>query len=328
MSFLYSILTFPSLISITRKHYKKGGNINTNKKGTYKKNMNCHPRILKKYRKKSDIKTCFTNEALLQIRDAYNKKHPTASKEELIASENPTEIWKSLQNKMQCNTDDCFLKELQNNIVRQELENRYFSPKQPNKWKTNPNEWLSNYDLENVMKQYEEAYPEYKFIGPTFIDYNKRIHGKCVSEELCAFELTKFMNLGKKKIGVIFNLDRHDQDGSHWVSLYIDIDAKFVFYFDSVGTRIPANIKRLADEIMKQGGKEMCFYQNHPKAHQRGGTECGVYSLFFLVTMLTNRRGGDIDEPEFNNAIEKIQFFKKATLTDQYIEKFRGIYFN
>jgi len=308
----------------TLKNYKKKYAMN-NRNITYKK-MNCHPRILKKYRKKSDIKTCFTNEALLQIRDAYNKKHPIT--EQIITTTNPTEIWKSLQHKMQCNSDDCFLKELQNNIVRQKLENRFFSPKQPNKWKTNPNEWLSNYDLDNVMKQYEEAYPEYKFIGPTFIDFNKRIRGKCVSEELCAFQLSKFMNLDKKKIGVIFNLDRHDQDGSHWVSLYIDIDAKFVFYFDSAGSRIPANIKRLVDEIVKQGGEVMRFYQNYPKIHQRGGTECGVYSLFFLVTMLTNRRGGDIDEPEFKTPIEKIQFFKKANLTDQYIEKFRGIYFN
>ena len=35
------------------------------------------------------------------------------------------------------------------------------------------------------------------------------------------------------KIGVIFNLDKHDQSGSHWVAMFIDLENKFFFYFDS-----------------------------------------------------------------------------------------------
>ena len=32
------------------------------------------------------------------------------------------------------------------------------------------------------------------------------------------------MNNGKHKIGSVFNLDDHDEPGSHWVSLYMELN--------------------------------------------------------------------------------------------------------
>ena len=57
-----------------------------------------------------------------------------------------------------------------------------------------------------------------------------------------------------------------------------------------------------------------------------GNNECGMYSLFFIVTMLTNK----IDEPNkiFNNYKDKIEFFKKERITDSYMNKYRNIFFN
>ena len=54
-------------------------------------------------------------------------------------------------------------------------------------------------------------------------------NGKCVWEELCKFELEKQIEKGKNKIGIIFNLDKHYQSGSHWVSLFIDIEIMIFF---------------------------------------------------------------------------------------------------
>ena len=58
--------------------------------------------------------------------------------------------------------------------------------------------------------------------------------------------------MGKNKIAIVFNLDRHDQPGSHWVSLFIDLECKFIFYFDSAGNPIPEEIKVLKDRLIKE----------------------------------------------------------------------------
>ena len=34
----------------------------------------------------------------------------------------------------------------------------------------------------------------------------------------------------KKKIGIVFNLDKHNQPGSHWVALYTDLKANQVYF--------------------------------------------------------------------------------------------------
>ena len=47
-----------------------------------------------------------------------------------------------------------------------------FAPFHPDEWKQNPSAWLSNHDIFNVLAQYEKAYPEFHFIGPTPIDFD------------------------------------------------------------------------------------------------------------------------------------------------------------
>ena len=77
------------------------------------------------------------------------------------------------------------------------------------------------------MKQYEDAYDCFEFIGPTPIDFDDHMHdGRCVWEELCEFELEKEIREKKKKIGIIFNLDPHYKGGSHWVAMFINIKKK------------------------------------------------------------------------------------------------------
>ena len=70
--------------------------------------------------------------------------------------------------------------------------------------------------------------------------------------------------------------------------------------------------------------KHITFYENYPMQHQYGNTECGVYSLFFIITMLT----GKTDLHQFTDMNDKIGFFKNERIPDKYISKFRKIYFN
>jgi hypothetical protein len=42
--------------------------------------------------------------------------------------------------------------------------------------------------------------------------------------------LKDYIDKNITKIGIIFNLDNHNESGSHWVSLFIDLEDKFVLY--------------------------------------------------------------------------------------------------
>jgi len=279
------------------------------------KKLQCSP----SHKKNKGEFTCFSNDDLYKLRDLWNMRHPDA----IIKTNEPKEIWDSLKKYMGsvCNKESCWLKQ---NFVgdaktRKELEDA-FAPKSPNEWKKNPNEWLSSVDILDVMKQYEKAYKCFDFIGPSPIDYDaKKLYGECVWNELCNFNLKDEIKNGKTKIGVIFNTDPHYLGGSHWVSLFINVKRKKIFYFDSAGDEIPKRIKHFVDDVTEQGKSlkqriDFEFDQNYPVEHQYGNTECGIYGLYFIVHMLEDK----INE----------HYLKTHILKDEYMSKFRKIYFN
>jgi len=250
----------------------------------------------------------------------WNARHPDA----IIDSVNPKEIWDAINLKIGsvCKKESCWLKQnFVNKDEAKKLKEDMFAPVAPSKWKKNPNEWLSSVDILKVMKQYEKAYKCFSFIGPSPIDFDKHtMDGKCVWEELCEFNLQKEINSGKFKFGIIFNLDPHYKSGSHWVSLFINVKKGKIFYFDSVGDKIPDQIMKFVNKVQEQGLKvkpnpiHFHFHQNYPVEHQYKNTECGVYSIFFISHMLEDK----ITE----------HYLKTHILKDEYMEKFRKIYFN
>ena len=273
----------------------------------------CAPKKDKEMQKFS----CYTKTTLLKMRDLWNKRHLDSA----IKSSDPKEIWEQLKNKMAaaCHSEACWLKQqfMENNLD-DELTNFTFAPKSPSAWKTNHNTWLNSTDIEEVMKQYEHAYPCFRFIGPTPIDFDKHTYkNKCVWDDLCHFELSKFIKDGISKIGIIFNTDPHDKSGAHWISLFINLKQKYIFFFDSNGTEIPKQIKVFADRVIEQAKNlniNLTFDENAPKTHQEGNTECGMYSLYLIITLL--------------NDTHPYAFFKKTKITDKAVENLRDRYYN
>jgi hypothetical protein len=278
------------------------------------KKMNCNPNVLNKSINKD---TCYTDNALIQIKNAYNKNHP----ENTIKSKTSLTIFNELKIKLsKCTSEDCWLEQLSSKD-KQYLNQHIFAPDQPNSWKKNPREWLSNIDILNVLKQYEETFSNFKFIGPTSIDFDTVIDNTCVSEDLCKIQLGKFIKARINKIGIIFNLDKHDEGGSHWVSMFINIQEGIVFYFDSAANNIPNEIQTLVNVILKQSKQlnlPMKYYTNLPRQHQQGNSECGMYSLYFIITMLD----------DIQSMKSKINLFKKKNVSDKFVESFRSKYFN
>ena len=294
------------------------------KGGAKPKTMNCNPIV----KGKTPVPgTCLTSDALEKLKLAYNKENPSTK----ILSSNPAQIWTDLKNRMtKCNREDCWLNVIKDPQQREELEKHLFAPHMPKEWKNKPNTWLSNYDILAVLEQYEKSHKHFKMIGPTPIDFDTKPSdrgGKCVWQDLCTFSLKQCLAKGKTKIGIIFNLDKHDQGGSHWISLFLDLDESFMFFLDSAGETMPSEVKVLVERIVKEGdemGKKFKVFENHPLEHQLGNTECGVYSLFFIITMLT----GEAEGRKLATMQDKVQFFKKKRIPDKYVHKYRKIYFN
>jgi hypothetical protein len=195
-----------------------------------------------------------------------------------------------------------------------------FAPESPDDWKKNPNEWLSSTDIIKVMKQYEKAYKCFDFIGPSPINFNTRkLYGECVWEELCNLNLEKLIKKGITKIGVIFNTDPDYKPGQHWISMFVNIKKAKIFFFDSTGDPPPKEVKALIKKIVDQGHNlanpiNFNVDSNEGIEHQYGNSECGIYSIFFIVHML---------EDKFTE-----HYLKTHILKDKYMEKFRHIYFN
>ena len=58
-----------------------------------------------------------------------------------------------------------------------------------------------------------------------------------------------------------------------------------MYYFDSTGEDIHENIQHLVDQIQNQD-PSFELIKNYPVEHQFENTECGIYTLFFIITML------------------------------------------
>lgn len=278
------------------------------------KKVNCSPKP------KDEINdfSCYTNKSLMVLRDHWNARHPDSK----ITTNSPKEIHKQISEHLKdiCDSEACWLKQKTDFGQLESDMADSFAPESPSEWKKNPNAWLSSTDIMKVMKQYEKAYKCFEFMGPSPIDFDTRkLYGECVWEELCNFNLEKLIKKGKTKIGIIFNTDPHNKPGQHWISMFINIKKKQIFFFDSTGDKAPNEITVLINRIKEQGSNmspsiNFKVDSNEGVEHQYGNTECGIYSIFFIVHMLEDTTTD--------------HYLKTHILKDEYMEKFRKIYFN
>ena len=299
------------------KHKRKLKGGKTHKK--FKK-LNCSPAVAGKQIAKD---TCLTPEIALRIKEEYNKYH---DKSHIDASE-PSQILDELHEKLPtCASEECFIKQIKDEELQEKIKEALFSPKQPRSWKKNKNQWLSNIDIFDVLRQYEKTYPNFKFMDSTYLDFDAKLSdGTCVEDELCKFDLNEHMKTGKTKFGFVFNLAKHGSPGIHWISLFVDVDNKVIFFMDSAGDPIPVEVMALVKRIKAQANFKFRFDQSYPMEHQYGSSECGMYALYFIITMLTGKTSSGT---ELDCNKKKIHYFKKQRIPDKHVEELRQKYFN
>lgn len=272
----------------------------------------CSPKSLEEDFQKTG--SCFSKDALVKIAIAYNREHN--NEKPISTNQTARGIWEdiALRLKDNCKDETCwveqdFLKKQSSNNDLTEIEES-LKPKKPETWKKNRNEWLTTTDIESVLQQYEEVYPDFKFIGPVPIDFDKKEGmGQCIVNELCNINVKKLLEQGLNRIGVVFNLDAHDKPGSHWVAMFANLKDRSghpdnrdkkrihksqkpsIHYFDSYGMEPPKEILILMRRIRYQAyklGIKMRIFQSAYR-HQYQNSECGIYSIYFITQMLQGK---------------------------------------
>lgn len=330
--------------------------------------MNCSPLINKDKDKNESPNgnkfTCYTPEILVRLKEKFNATFPGTP---IVIDDSD---WKGihrvlknvLTNSTDCKKEDCWLR-LLDKEEREVIDHQIFATDHPRDWlDTNNNNnnkkhsnWLSNFDIDDVMAQYEDAYPHFKFIDSTTIDFDSvdtsngtgkkmnygvgldgRIEKKnCVSREHCNFFLEDYTRAKITQIAMVFNTANHKSKGEHWFTLFVDVPHELIFYFDSSppNHNLPLQIKRLISRIKKQGIQVPSPYTkpvhfrvltNISNPHQSSDGECGMYSLFFMITMLT----GNTSFKQNMSLDEKIDLFRKVRIDDKFVNMYRGVYFN
>ena len=267
--------------------------------------------------------TCIDEDIIKDIAIIFNKK----LNGDIDITKSPKSIHKDIlkilkdNNKNSNETILLSMNTIIEELPKEKLERftKSFKPKMPKSWKNNKNEWLSNIDIEKVLKQYSEAYPEFHLHGPTAIDFKLKEGNICKVDDLCKFNLKNHLNNKETKLGFVFNTDPHNESGEHWISLYVDckgvnLNVPTIYFFDSTGAPPPKEVEELINIIIEQGKKENInfTYLCNDIQHQTGNTECGIYTIHFIIYMVEGK--------DFYDYIKK----KKS---DEYIEKFRNIFF-
>lgn len=260
----------------------------------------CSPLAEKNYNTNG---SCFSKEALIKIALIWNKNNGSKyGSIKNMAAKTKEKLWAELNKKFQksCNgSESCWVDTLGQEARGATEVAKSLRPLQPREWKNKPYAWLSNYDIDAVMRQYQDV-PEYKykFLGVFPIDFEKKTElGSCISDEICKLNIALLYKKGIRSIGMITNLDRHDQPGSHWTSLFFQIDPNLksygAYYYDSTSTKYdkpPHEIASFVNNVKQQliqlhGPKNFRVDFNKIK-HQYKNTECGVFSMVFQIRWL------------------------------------------
>ena len=255
--------------------------------------------------KRRNGETCLPSTTIRQLIRVWNKHYPgqkialsmTRKNRGGVVGGNTMSLYRQLREAMRsvykCDTEYCLVKKIPVSDSERKNMLNYFRPEKPTLWDKKPTQWLDSFNIEDVMNQYEQATPEFEFIGPVPIDFDSPAgaFGRCIVDELCKLNVEDMKKKGKTKIGIIFNLDPHDEPGSHWVCGFVDIDKSAAFYFDSYGYKPQKEIVNFLARMHSQGIKDI--YYNDIR-HQKKGSECGMYCLFVIICLMHGRSFYDI----------------------------------
>mgnify|MGYP001251553551 CR=1 FL=1 len=235
---------------------------------------------------KGKFKTCYSTKSLHKIASELKKENNLKTD---IEKKTKKQLWDLIQKQFSktCKKkEDCWKNQYSVKKLNDKTINKYtFKPDYPDEWKNDKYTWLNTYDILRVMKQYEQKYDDFKFLGVVPSDCPTKI--QC---ELSNIDIKSLKKNNIHKIGLVYNLDVSTGPGTHWVAVYIDNKNNEINYYDSYGSKpitlIHQFINNLKNKYRKSGYKPTVIYND--KRHQYGGSECGMYSMNFLLERIND----------------------------------------
>ena len=242
--------------------------------------------------------SCFTLDALRELATAWNRDHTNTP---IDLKSDDIDYYKSqLETVLGTKNELTWIQRL-GGMSQNRAAAKLLMPPKPKEWSNNPYKWLNNYNITHILSRFEgDAKHPYKLLGVVPIDFQgSDSSGNVLYPELHDFDLKHY--IGKYKyLGLITNLDTHSGPGTHWTSSFVCIDPEKpcfgAYYYDSTFTpntdvkRVPDEIRKFFKQMKRQAAAlypkkkfKNIFYRLN---HQKGNTECGMFSIFYQVHWL------------------------------------------
>lgn len=210
-----------------------------------------------------------------------------------------------------CSSEACVIKSrevseaLGRDHVDKVLANR-FKPSGP----ANSTAWLNNDNIDHTIHQWSKIYPKFLHIPFQMIDFDKN------ETHLALVNLVEEYQKGIRRMGCVINTDKSSGSGIHWFCIYIDMtdDKKWTLeYFDSAGDYPKKSVHQWLNN------QRALLSEAHPgqtvevvdvtrsNQLQRSSTECGVFSLWYILSRLNGIPCSYFSQP---NAVDDKMMYK------------------
>jgi hypothetical protein len=148
------------------------------------------------------------------------------------------------------------------------------------------NQWLSNDEIDNVLKTYQSQHSNFKYYKSSLM--NESVSSVNLNEDMSDSDIDH--------VAYVINTTEQcyvgKACGEHWVCIFVSKVGNAeggitLEYFNSAGSAPP---KRICELFKKQ---KYLLEMKYPVSikynrcqHQKGGSECGVYCLYFIKSRL------------------------------------------
>ena len=243
---------------------------------------------------KTDDYTCFEHSDLLEIAKAYNKfnRNVCASgicikkqKKIKINGLSKEKLYNEIKSRLKgickeefCWVDANFMEILKKSDFYDKIKYFTFKPEKPDI------KWLSTVDINNILQQYQGIDESFKFVG-------------AVPSDFYNIQKVKYNDILKyDSLGIVINTDDHTKKGQHWTSIYICNKENSIEFFDSTGRNPNRNVKKFIEHVISFLLKKGLKYKIkiNKNIHQKQNTECGIYSINFILQRLLGKSFEDI----------------------------------
>lgn len=232
--------------------------------------------------------SCYTITLLKAIARSYNKNK---CKQNCIPIHGRTkkQLYSDIKNSIkECYGKDelCWIEQkyIFNGLNKQDKNNAIFYTFRPTPDKGNSKnkDWrLSTNDINNVLRQYQKVYPDFKSFGAVPSDFNTTNIINTITH-----------NTTKQKFGIVINDDPSTLPGSHWVAVFIKKDNNkkntTIEYYDSYGQKPITSISKFIHKLKKtleHNNHNVTIKINKNKI-QKSKNECGMFSINFIISRL------------------------------------------